>query len=203
MLGWGLLCLLAAVAGVWLSVDYGWDLRWSAETGLRLIGCLAVVVAPLGFTRRAPLHVCGALCVAFLLLTAGLCVWDLSAGADLSLIVDFYWRSGIGGLGPLPARQAWLLAAWSWPVLTVSLPLLAWLLVLLTGAGRPVTGPYDATNTATSPAREWLVWHGEATYGPYSIAELRGYAEEGRLRSDTLVWVPGQHGVPLGSLLDG
>lgn len=61
----------------------------------------------------------------------------------------------------------------------------------LPGVSRGVTGLHMPTVGAAMPGRDWYAAFGGRARGPYSRTELELLAEQGRVRSSTLVWRPG------------
>lgn len=61
----------------------------------------------------------------------------------------------------------------------------------LPGVGRGVTGLHMPKVGAAMPGRDWYAAFGGRARGPYSRTELELLAEQGRVRSSTLVWRPG------------
>lgn len=61
----------------------------------------------------------------------------------------------------------------------------------LPGVSRSVTGLHMPSVGAAMPGRDWYAAFGGRARGPYSRAELELLAEQGRVRSSTLVWRPG------------
>ncbi len=61
----------------------------------------------------------------------------------------------------------------------------------LPGVGRGVTGVHMPRASAAMPGRDWYAAFGGRPRGPFSRAELELLAEQGRVRSSTLVWRPG------------
>lgn len=61
----------------------------------------------------------------------------------------------------------------------------------LPGVSRAVTGLHMPGLSAAMPGRDWYAAFGGRARGPYSRTELELLAEQGRVRSSTLVWRPG------------
>lgn len=61
----------------------------------------------------------------------------------------------------------------------------------LPGVERGVTGVHMPVAAAAMPGRDWYAAFGGRPRGPYSRAELELLADQGRVRSSTLVWRPG------------
>lgn len=61
----------------------------------------------------------------------------------------------------------------------------------LPGVDRAVTGLHMPKLAAAMPGRDWYAAFGGRARGPYSRVELELLAEQGRVRSSTLIWRPG------------
>lgn len=153
MLAWGILAAVALVARLTAINSVGWaslSTRQGAYDFLIVaaaaLGCFAILWGLLGLFRRPPLHL-GALTVLVVValeLAAIVVYHGLShAGGRMSYhqILNFlYWKMGTGQV-----IHDWHFVVPPWMLPTAIVPILLWLVVVLTGAGR-----VSRTDLATS-----------------------------------------------------
>lgn len=144
LLAWGICSAVALVARLLDLHDSGWQplSTWEGKTqflvvAASIMGCFAILWGALGLVWRRPLHA-GALTVLISvgLEVAAMVVNHVNAHISYGHILQAYWDSGLGRIYR-PGVPDWQMIAPPWPLLTAVLPLLCWLVVLGTGAGRP------------------------------------------------------------------
>jgi len=165
---WGVVAAAAVAADVWSDSKAGWPhdfttwWTWSPylNLGAHVLGVLAILWGLIGLSRRGGLHAGGitALVVAVVLIVSIVIVkanLPTEAHETWGQIAKYYWDSIIWRVDGDSINPAWADFARGLVLPGAAVPFVLWLLVLLTGAGRPAgetaaSAPYAAGPAASS-----------------------------------------------------